>query len=119
MESVFGLFSGRRSSRRLTGASRKRRMTSQARADVEESEKTIADLKKQIEALEVEAKAEVEALTAKWNDLIDDVQEIEVRARRTDLRVEVFALAWLPHWQFGTGDMARLAAAYEAEKLPA
>ncbi|HSJ54752.1 MAG TPA: hypothetical protein VLC52_13510 [Anaerolineae bacterium] len=119
VESVVSLFAKRRSTRRLSTASRKRRMTKQAQADVKESEETIAELEKQIEALEAEAKAEVEELTTRWNDLIDDVQEIEVRPRRSDVRVDLFALAWLPHWQLGTGDEARVAPAYEAEPLPA
>ncbi len=118
-ESLFGLFSGRKSSRRLSSASRKRRMTSQARADVEESKETIADLEKQIQALAAEESAELEALTAKWSDLIDDVEEIAVRPRRTDVRVELLALAWLPHWQLDSGDQAYLTTAYQVEALPA
>jgi hypothetical protein len=117
IESVAGLFTGRKSSTRLSGASRKRRMTQQAKSEVKESMETIAELKKQIAALEAEAKAEVEALSLKWNNLIDDVQQVEVRPRRTDVRVELFALAWLPYWHMGSGDQARLAPAYEVESL--
>ena len=118
-ESILGLFTGRKSSSRLSSASRKRRMTTKAKADVEESEETIAALEKQIEELEAKAADEVEAVTNKWNDLIDDVQEVEVRPRRADVRLDLFALAWLPYWQLGSGDQARLAPAYEAEALPA
>jgi hypothetical protein len=118
-ESIFGMVTGRRSSRRVSGASRKRRMTSQARADVKESKEVIDDLEKQIEALDAEESAEIETLTAKWNELIDQVEEIEVHPRRTDVRVDLFALAWLPYWQQGSGDQVRVAAAYEVEALPA
>jgi len=118
-ESILGLFTGRKSSSRLSSASRRRRMTTKAKADVEESEEAIAAFEKQIEELEAEAAEEVEAVTNKWNELIDDVQEVEVRPRRADVRVDLFALAWLPHWQLGSGDEARLAPAYEAEALSA
>ena len=94
-------------------------MTTKAKADVEESEEAIAAFEKQMEELEAEAADEVEAVTNKWNELIDDVQEVEVRPRRADVRLDLFALAWLPYWQLGSGDQARLAPAYEAEALPA
>lgn len=116
-ESLLGLVTGRKSSSRLSSASRKRRMTTQAKADVKESEETIAALEKQIKELDAKLADEVEAVNARWSELIDDVQEVEVRPRRTDVRVDLFALAWLPYWQLGSGDDARLAPAYEAEAL--
>ena len=115
VESVFGLFAGRKSSRRLSSASRKRRMTRQARADVEESEEVIEELEEQIEELEQEAKAELEELDAKWRELIDEVEEVEVRPRRADVRVDLFALAWLPHWEIRIGEQVLSLPAFEAE----
>ena len=115
VESVFGLFAGRKSSRRLSSASRKRRMTRQARADVEESEEVIEELEEQIEELEQEAKAEMEELDAKWRELIDEVEEVEVRPRRADVRVDLFALAWLPHWEIRIGEQVLSLPAFEAE----
>ena len=115
VESVFGLFSGRKSSRRLSSASRKRRMTRQAKADVEESEEVIDELEEQIEELEQEAKAELEELDAKWRELIDDVEDVEVRPRRADVRIDLFALAWLPHWELRLGEQLLSMPAFEAE----
>jgi hypothetical protein len=99
LESVVGLFAGRKSSRRLSSASRKRRMTRQAKADMRESEEMIAELEEQIDDLEAEAKLEVEELSQKWSDLIDQVEEIKVQPRRADVRLGLFALAWLPRWE--------------------
>jgi hypothetical protein len=115
VESVFGLFSGRRSSRRLSSASRKRRMTSQARADVEESLETIDDLKEDMAELEEEARQEVEEISEKWAALIDEIQEEEVRPRRADVQVDVFALAWLPHWEVTVAGQALSMPAFEVE----
>jgi Helicase HerA, central domain len=103
VESVVGLFTGRRMSRRLSTASTKRRLSQQAKADVEESEETIAELEKQIEDLEKEARREVEELSDKWVGLIDQVEEIQVRPRRTDVQVTLFALAWMPYWEVTVG----------------
>ena len=115
VESVFSLFAGRKSSSRLSSASRKRRMTRQARADVEESEEMIEELEDQIEELEQEAKAELEELDAKWRELLDDLEDEEVRPRRADVRIDLFALAWLPHWEIRLGEQMLSMPAFEVE----
>ena len=69
----------------------------------------------QIEELEAEAKAEVEDLTEKWNALIDEVEEEEVRPRRTDVRLNLFALAWVPRWELMVGEQALSMPAFEPE----
>ena len=117
VESVFGLFAGRKSSRRLSSASRKRRMTRQAKADVEESEEVIEELEEQIEELEQEAKAELEDLDAKWRELIDDLEDVEVRPRRADVRIDLFALTWLPHWEIRIGEQVLSMPAFEVEPV--
>jgi hypothetical protein len=115
VESVFGLLTGSRSSRRLSSASRKRRMTRQAKADVKESEEAIEKLEERIEELEQEAKAELEELDAKWRELIDELEEVEVRPRRADVRIDLFALAWLPHWELKLGEQVLSMPAFETE----
>jgi hypothetical protein len=115
VESVFGLFKGRRSSSRLSSASRRRRMTSQAKADVEESLDAIEDIREDMAELEAEAREEVEELTEKWAALIDEVQEEEVRPRRADVQVSLFALAWLPRWEVTVAGEALSMAAFEVD----
>jgi hypothetical protein len=117
VETVFSLFSGRKSSRRLSSASRKHRMTRQAKADIEESEEVIDELEDEIEELEAEAREELEELTEKWAGLIDEVEEIEVRPRRADVRINLFALAWLPHWEVKAGEQVYSMPAFQAERL--
>ena len=115
VESVLGLFSRRRSSRSLSTASRKRRMTRQARADIEESEQVIAELEEQIKELEREARSELEELAEEWAALIDEVEEIEVRPRRADVRIDLFALAWIPRWEVRAGHQPLVLPAFEPE----
>ena len=114
VESVFGLFTGRRSSSRLSSASRKRRMTRQARADVEESERTIEELEDEIDELEKEARQEVDELKAQWAERIDDVEEVEVRPRRADVQLGLFGLVWQPYWQVMAGDQVLSMPAFQA-----
>jgi hypothetical protein len=115
VDSLIGLFTGRRSSSRLSTASRKRRMTRQARADIEESEEVIEELEDQIDELEEEAKLELEELAVKWGELIEEVEKIEVRPRRADVRLELFALGWLPCWEVPVGDQVVSLTAFEVE----
>ncbi len=114
-ETIFGLFTGRKRSTGLSSASRRRRMTKDAKAQVAESERAIKDLEDQIDELEQEAKKEEEELTAKWQQLMDEVQEIEVRPRRSDLRVHLFALAWLPRWEVTVAGQTVEMPAYQLE----
>jgi hypothetical protein len=115
VESVFGLFSGRRSSSRLSTASRKHRLTRQAKADIEESEDAIKEMEDQIDELEEQAKLEIEELAAKWGELIEEIEKIEVRPRRADVRVDLFALGWLPCWEVPVGEQVVSLPAFEVE----
>ena len=98
-ETVFGAITGRRSRRGASTASRQRRLTKQAKAEVQESEEEIADLEAQIEEMEVTLQHDLDELTERWAGLIDDVQEEAVHPRRGDVRVNLFALAWVPGWE--------------------
>lgn len=97
-ESVLSWVLGRRSTRVLSSAASRRRMTSQAGQDVEESRQEIEDLKGEIAKLEQELKAETEQITLKWASLMDEVSKQELSPRRTDVDVRTVALAWLPSW---------------------
>jgi len=113
VESVFGMLSGRRSSSRLSKASTKRRLTRQAKAEIEESEQAIEQFEDQIEETEKEMKQALEDLADQWAERIDDWEKEEVHPRRADVRIEVFALAWLPRWDVQVGDQTLSIPAYQ------
>jgi len=98
-ESVLGLLTGRRSRRAISSASRKRRMTQQAKADVEESLEAIEDYEAQIQDLQEELEEEIAEVTERWTETIDVVEEVEVRAKKADITVDAFGLTWVPRWQ--------------------
>ena len=116
-ESVFGLFSGRRSSRRLSAASRRRRMTSRARAEIKESEDAIEDLEEEIEELEAEARSEVEEISERWQAYAEEVVQEEVKPRRTDVQISLFALAWLPRWEVAKAGQVLTVPAFEPDPV--
>jgi len=107
-ESALNLFTGRRSSSMLSRASRKRTLTRKAKADVEESLDSIADLEEQLGALEEEWAEEAEEINARWADTLEEIEEVEVTPRRTDVMVEFCGLAWVPAWQVALEDGRRI-----------
>ena len=104
-ESVLGFFfSKRRSSRTFSRIASKRRMTGQAKMDIEESKKEITELQEDIAELEAELKEMSDEITRKWADLLDDIATDEITPRRTDVNVRLVALAWLPSWLISYDD---------------
>ena len=111
-ENVFGLFTGSR--RRVTSSLTKRRMTSQAKADVEESVDAIAAFKQELEALELQMAEELDDVNEHWEDVADDIEETTLKPLKKDIRVELFSVAWYPHWQIEIGGQDTELPAYGA-----
>jgi hypothetical protein len=95
-ENVLNLFSGRKSSRRLSSSLSKRRMTQQAKADVEESVDAIKDFQKQIADLEAEKAQALEEIQARWGDVANAITEIPVQPYKKDVYIDLFGVAWVP-----------------------
>jgi hypothetical protein len=114
-ENILGLFGGRKSSRRLSSSLSKRRMTSQAKADVDESVDAITDYKKQIAELEKEKAQALEELNQHWGELANQVSEIPVTPMKKDILVELFGVAWMPVYQVDASGEAFELPGYAAE----
>ena len=102
-ENVLSLFSRSRSTRRLSTSLSKRRMTEQAKEDVDESLDAIAQYKKDIAALEAERDEAAREINDRWGVAVNDVSEITVTPRKTDVFVRLFGVAWLPHYLVESG----------------
>ncbi len=102
-ESVIGLLGifGRRSTTAASKAARKRRMTTTAKADIKESEEEIARLQEEIEEMQRDMEEEATAITEKWAATLDEIETYDVKPRRSDVDVEMVALAWAPYWEIG------------------
>lgn len=101
-ENLFSLFSKRR--RTLTTSLSKRRMTEQAKADVEESMAAIEQLQKEIIEVREERDRLVETIGKQWSDALEEMSEIPVAPLKKDIRVELFGVAWLPYMLVETGE---------------
>jgi len=94
-ENVLSLLSRRR--KRLSTSLTKRRLTEQAKADVEESLAAIEEYERQINDLENEKAQALQDVNDKWADIADDMEEIPVRPYKKDIMVDLFGVAWVPY----------------------
>ena len=93
---LFGIFGRRRS---LSSVATKRRMTARAKADIKESKEEIARFQEEMEEVQQTIAEEAERITEEWADTLDHVETYLVKPRRTDIDVDLVALAWLPYWE--------------------
>jgi hypothetical protein len=114
-ETVWGLFGGRKSSRRISSSLTKRRMTADASASVKESKEAIADLQAQIADLEKEKAQAIAEVDKRWGDIASQSEEITIPALKKDVNVELFGVAWFPYYMVQVGSQAREIPAYGAE----
>jgi hypothetical protein len=98
---MLGIFGRRRSSTALSRAATKRRLTSSAQANIQESQAQIARLQKEIEDMRREVEVEAQAIGSKWTSVADKVETYPIRPARGAVQVELVALAWAPYWEIG------------------
>ena len=102
-ENVLGVFLGSRSTRKLSSSLTKHRMTEQAKADVDESIEAIAQFKAQLAELDKERLRLAEEVNARWGGVVNQVQEVVVNPKKTDVYVNMFGVGWLPYYVVKTG----------------
>lgn len=101
-ETVFSLLGGRRS-RRISSAMSKHRMTQQSKGDVAESVDVIAEYKQQLTQLEQTRQQVLDEAGSKWGEMVNNITEIPVLPKKTDIYVNLFGVAWLPYYQVKSG----------------
>jgi hypothetical protein len=102
-ETVFSLLGGRRS-RRISAAFSKHRMTEQSKGDVTESVDAITQFKQQLAQLEQTRQQALDEAGSKWGDTVNNITEIPVLPKKTDIYVNLFGVAWLPYYQVKLGE---------------
>jgi hypothetical protein len=97
-ENVLGIFSGSKSKRRISTSMTKRRLTSQAKADMEESKEAIEAFSKELALLEKEMEARIGELEERWAKLATEIDEQVFTPFKKDVLIEWFGVAWVPYW---------------------
>jgi hypothetical protein len=103
-ESVLNMLRRRRQSRMLSTASRRRRLTEQSRAEVEESLEAIDDLENQIEVLLEDLERDRSEVQSRWAEAADDIETIMVRPTKSNIYVEEWGIVWVPYWDIAFED---------------
>jgi Helicase HerA, central domain len=103
LENITGLFGGRRKASRLSSSLTKRRLTQQAKADVEESVESIKDFNRQIAELQKRREEVIAEINDRWGRVVNEVTEVTIAPKKTDVLVKVFGVAWLPYYVIKIG----------------
>jgi hypothetical protein len=82
----------------------KRRLTAQAKADVDESKEALEEMQQQIAELEKEKADALEEINQRWSDLANRITEIPITAMKKDVLLDLFGVAWMPYHQVKAGD---------------
>jgi hypothetical protein len=115
LENLTGLFGGRRKASRLSSSLSKRRLTEQAKSEVEESLDAIEDFKRQLADLQKRREETLAELNEKWGQVVSSTTEVTVAPKKSDVFVTLFGVAWLPYYIVKTGANTMELPAFGAE----
>ncbi len=102
-ETVAGLFGiGRKKS--LSTSVSKYRMAQNAKEEVRESEDSIAQYKKDLNALERERDELTTEINDRWGSLVNEISEVSIKPKKTDIYINLFGVAWKPFYLVQAGD---------------
>ncbi len=87
----------------LTTQLTKRRLTEQAKGNVEESLQTIAQYEKDLAELQAQRAAVAAEINDRWGQLVNDITEVKVTPKKTDVFVKWFGVAWVPYYRVQAG----------------
>lgn len=110
LSTAISLFSGRKKS--VNSSLTKRRLTSTAKSNVEESEQMIEEYNKQLGELDAKMQEELDAFQESAQETVGTIREVTINPLKKDIVEEFFGLAWLPHYAFKDGDRWILIPAY-------
>ena len=109
-ENILGVFGGSRY-RRLSSSLTKRRMTEQAKEDVQESIDSLEQYDKELAQLEETRQRALEDTSGQWGDVVNQITDVPILPKKTDVHVNLFGVAWMPYYQVDlNGQMLELPA---------
>jgi hypothetical protein len=102
VETVAGMLGfGRKKS--LSTSVSKYRMAQNAKENVQESVDSIAQYKKEIADLQRELADATAEINDRWGHVVNDISEVSIKPKKTDIYVNLFGVAWKPYYIIQTG----------------
>ena len=77
--------------------------TAKERSDIAAASENLDVLQQQRADLEAELNAEMKALDANTDPMLQKIETVAQRPKKTDITVRLVALVWLPHWKTPEG----------------
>ncbi len=114
-ENILSLFSRR--NKRLTTSLTKRRLTEQAKADVNDARQTIQEMQQQLQDLEAQKAEALAEISERWSRLASNFSETTLTPYKKDVRMDVFGLAWLPFHLVGMGSETSELPGFSAQRM--
>lgn len=111
-ENIFGLFTGRKPTRRISSSLSKRRQTEQAKADVTESQEAIAQYKKDLANLDTQRGRLEQEINNRWGQVANEISELTLTPLKKDVLLDVYGIAWLPCYILQSGGQSEALRAY-------
>jgi chromosome segregation ATPase len=87
----------------------KQRQAAKAKLKLEEAQEDVKALKEDLEELEAELQEDVGDIRSQWEEALTALEDYEVRPRRKDVQINLFGLAWTPHWRITYRDLGGVA----------
>jgi hypothetical protein len=95
----------------LTTQLSKNRMTQQAKAEVDESVDVIKQYEAQLQEMQSRREQLIQGTNDRWAELVNQVTEIPIQPKKSDVFVQYFGVAWQPFYLIrAAGDMYELPA---------
>jgi len=97
-ETVLGMFMGRRSTRAASSAMSKVRQSTSAKMGMEAAAEDVEALQQEITELQKEMKEQTALISERWDTMLAKLEKVAIAPKRSDIEVDVLAIAWAPHW---------------------
>ncbi len=112
LATVMGMLGGRRR-RSFSSNVNKRRMTTKARNDLTQEIADLEALQRDLSRMEAEMDNALREVDGRWEAAADRVTEVPIAPARSNIYVERFAVAWLPHHIIQAGGQYLILPAHE------
>ena len=112
-ELLLSLLGSRRKS--VSSSLSKRRMTQQAKMELEQEEKELVMLEKNVEDLRKEKVEALDGLEKEWQEIVEEVTEVPLTPYKKDIFVEYFGIVWMPYYLIRVEDRLREVPAFKSE----
>jgi hypothetical protein len=95
-ELLGALLGGKMRSTSLSKMASQGRQAAAADARLQTAQDAMGEKAAEVEQLETVLAEDLEAITAKWSEIVEQIEEIQIGLEKTDVTVDELVLVWVP-----------------------